>query len=733
MIRLRIALLLAAVRLFVALSLYAPTARFVAHTVARVREAAHGVRTGLRAGSAWWREGPARSAVWRALSRSARLTGRALGYTARILARSLGRVLAAVGRELWRWALPYLTDAWGWTRRRARRAPAALARALGRVLVWAVYGFGWCVVHAARYLSGHEDYAARLAAAKDAADHERAVQLRQQWRDTAKHRLGRAALIGVGGLVVLVGAIAAYGAPVVLLVTVTGVTVLAAIGRRARGEAGTGPDAVSDPEGPYPIADARTRGEAADCLRRSLVAHGIDVREIEDPHRTRWGWEIPIVLRRGTPAQVVAKAGDLETTLDLPQNGVLCQPDRSRRARIVMRLAILDPFVNLGEPPYRTPRELSIKDRHVVARCINGEDLTVSLFGVHAVVIGVPGAGKSQTLRAVAETVTACRDAIVWDLDPSGNGLDALGDAIGRRERDPAGIEAALTDALALAEVRPRLLGELGMGQSWQPTPERPALVVIIDEYPRLSPEAKQLAVNILRVGRKSCVTLILAASEATSDTLGDAIADITALRFMLACRHTDIRLVLGPQMASDGWRPDRLHPATGDSPEDGGCVYVYGAGAREPLLSKMYDLSDEEAAQRGADRAAIGIPRVDDLSWRQARRRLATLTSEAATGKAADRSQVGSQARQREIDVTVSDVLAAFGEDQRLWTEDILSRLADADPARYQAWTAEELAAVLREIGVRPVQVRIGDRNRNGYYRDVIADAWRHPRPDQP
>jgi S-DNA-T family DNA segregation ATPase FtsK/SpoIIIE len=706
--RLRIALVLAAVRLFVALTLYAPSARFVARTVARARQTVHGARVGLAAGTAWWRQGPARSVVWRALSRTVRLVGRMLGYAARIPC----RLFAYAGRALWRWALPYLTDAVGWARRRARRAPAAL----GRVLVWAAYGFGWCVVHAARYLSGHEDYAARLAAAKDAADHERAVQLREQWRATAKTRLGRAALLGVGGLVVLVGAVAAYGAPAVLLVSVTAVAVFAAIGRRARGDTGRPAGDALDPDRPYPIADARTRGEAADCLRRSLVAHGIDVREIEDPHRTRWGWEVPIVLRRGTPAQVVAKAGDLETTLDLPANGVLCQPDRSRRARIVMRLAILDPFANLGEPPYRDPRGLSIRDRHVVARCINGNDLSVSLYGVHAVVIGVPGAGKSQTLRALAETVTACRDAIVWDLDPSGNGLDALGDAIGRRERDPAGIEAALTDALALAEVRPRMLGELGMGQAWKPTPQRPAVVVIIDEYPRLTPEAKALAVNILRVGRKSCVTLILAASEATSDTLGDAIADITALRFMLACRHTDIRLVLGPQMAADGWRPDRLHPATGDSPEDGGCVYVYGAGAREPLLSKMYDLSDAEAAERGADRAAIGIPRVDDLSWRQARAR-----------------QALAAARPNNKADSVADILAVFGDDQRLWTEELLSRLAEADSYRYGGWTPEDLAAALRPIGVKPAQIFRDGRNRNGYSRPAIADAWRQHRPDQP
>ena len=77
----------------------------------------------------------------------------------------------------------------------------------------------------------------------------------------------------------------------------------------------------------------------------------------------------------------------------------------------------------------------------------------------------------------------------------------------------------------------PGLLAELGMGAAWAPSPTRPALVVIIDEYPRLTDQAKALAVALLRVGRKSRITLILAATEATSDALGAAIADTTALR----------------------------------------------------------------------------------------------------------------------------------------------------------------------------------------------------------
>jgi hypothetical protein len=46
------------------------------------------------------------------------------------------------------------------------------------------------------------------------------------------------------------------------------------------------------------------------------------------------------------------------------------------------------------------------------------------------------------------------------------------------------------------------------------------------------------------------------------------AIADTTALGILHACRPTDVRPVLGPLMLADGWRPDRLHPATAGNRE---------------------------------------------------------------------------------------------------------------------------------------------------------------------
>jgi S-DNA-T family DNA segregation ATPase FtsK/SpoIIIE len=393
---------------------------------------------------------------------------------------------------------------------------------------------------------------------------------------------------------------------------------------------------------------------------------------------------------------------------------------------VVLRLAHTDPFVRLGDAPARAPLSGRITQRAVLGQRIDGAALAVPLAGVHGVVIGSSGAGKSTTLLALADAVSACADALVWDIDPAGPGLDALGGALARRERDRAGIEDALADALALAEVRPRMLRALGMGAEWKPTPARPALVVIVDEYPRLSPRAKELAVALLRVGRKARVSLILASTEATSDALGAAIADTTALRILHPCRHTDVRLVLGPQMAAEGWRPDRLRPATADDPGDVGTCYAATAGLTEPLVSKIAPLSQDEAGERGHQRATAGLARIDGESWQRARAQRAAHPGAEDAGRRgggggggggeSDRGSLG-DTRVRD------DVISVFGVEERLWTEDILTRLVSLDE-RYTDWTGDDLAAALRPFGVVPVQIKRDGTNRRGYDKDTLRRA---------
>lgn len=620
----------------------------------------------------------------------------------------------------WRRIEPSARDTAGWL---AHTAPRLVGRLLLRSVpallrgVWwlvrhAVVGTGWLAARLLPYLAGYTDYHGVLgeAIAEGNARHEK--RLREKWRATAWRRIGTTALLLTAAGTGLAMLRARYGWLAVAAVVVALVATLAGIGRVVRGRQARTPEEQAKGEGePFPIADAHTRGEAAECVTRALKAEDIELRGTDDVARMRWGWQVSVILRRGTPADLLAKLGELETTLDLPQGGLLAAPDRSRRARVVLRLAQRDPFTDIPPAVHRPPATASIVDTHMIGQRMDGTDLGLCLLGVHVVVIGSPGAGKSITLRGMADAVTACRDAIVWDLDPAGAGLDILGEAVARRERDHRGIEDALTDAVSYAQARPRLLSTLDMGDVWQPTRERPAVVVFVDEYTHLTDRAKGLAVELLRIGRKARITLVLASSEATSDAIGAAIAETVAMKILHPCRHSDIRLVLGQGMLAEGWRPDRLNPESGDSPEDAGKCYVYAAGSREPVITKIRLLDRQRAWENGSHRAAHGLPSIDRDTLTTAH----TRRDNNSTGNPENTPIVDRQA--------VLDVLAIFEDRDRLWTEDILLRLSRLD-SRYSGWSGEDLAARM-PLGVVPVQIKINGVNRRGYHRHVIADAW--------
>jgi hypothetical protein len=370
---------------------------------------------------------------------------------------------------------------------------------------------------------------------------------------------------------------------------------------------------------PYPIADARNRTEAAECVRRALASEGIQVKEVEANRRYDWGWEATVRLAKGKPADIVTKAPDLETPLDLPENGLLCQPVRASRGRVVLRLVESDPFARMPGAPERKPNSCRMRDKQVLTHRMDGRRFETSLLGVHAIVVASSGGGKSVILRTMADALTACSDVLVGDLDPGGNGLDPLAEALGVRaigDDNMGQIEAILDQALRIAKGRPTLFSKLGMKANWEPSPERPAIVLFIDEYPQLSDRAKELAVKILQVGRKSRVQLVLAAQEATKDAIGKAIADSIALKIVGPCRHQDIVQVFGPGAGAEGWRPDRLDPAEGnaqgDDLRDASQAYIRGGGSREPLKHKFLFLDEQDGMRRARERAAAGRPTVD-------------------------------------------------------------------------------------------------------------------------
>lgn len=476
---------------------------------------------------------------------------------------------------------------------------------------------------------------------------------------------------------------------------------------------------------PFPIADARNRTEAAECVRRALASEGIQVKEVEANRRYDWGWEVTVRLAKGKPADIVTKAPDLETPLDLPENGLLCQPVRESRGRVVLRLVQSDPFAKMPAAPERKPNSRRMRDKQLLAHRMDGKTFEVSLLGVHTIVVASSGGGKSVILRTMADALTACSDVLVGDLDPGGNGLDPLAEALGVRaigDDNMGQIEAILDQALRIAKARPTLFAKLGMKANWEPSPERPAIVLFIDEYPQLSDRAKELAVKILQTGRKSRVQLVLATQEATKDAIGKAIADSIALKIVGPSRHQDVVQVFGVGAGAEGWRPDRLDPAEGnakgDDLRDASQAYIRGGGSREPLKHKFLFLDEQDGMRRARERAAAGRPTVDAES-------LAAAGLDHFGATEADRLRSDLP----KIVMMVRGAFAAADDPDFLPTSQILDYLAQQAP---EAWDldalagAKQLAAELKrsvdwlslDVTVSTVQVTGGTR---GYRLDTI------------
>jgi len=479
---------------------------------------------------------------------------------------------------------------------------------------------------------------------------------------------------------------------------------------------------------PFPIADARTRTEAAECVRRALISEGIAVAKVEAGRHYDWGWEITIWLRKGTPADLIAKAAELETPLDLPADGLLCQPRREKRAQVVLRLVEGDPFNRMPALPKRAPNSLRMRDKALLALRMDGQNTELSFLGLHFIAIASSGGGKSVTLRSIGDILTACDDVVVVDLDPGGNGLEPLAEAVGVRVVGADQmhlIEAVLEKLVKIAKARALLLGKLGMGDNWIPSREYPAIVALVDEYPQLSQRAKALVVALLRVGRKSRVQVGLAAQEATKDAIGAAIADSIGLKIVGPSRHQDIVQVFGAGAGANGWRPDRLHPAQGEDPADAGKVYIMGGGSRDPLIHKVVPMSAAEGKRRGAERAAAGRPSIDDLSLESA----GVTFDDLDTVRPAD-------ALPEPLELARAAFTAA-ADPQRMSTVDLYDYVAAAAPESWAPQDGEEIdqargrylkalrdaaAGIDTTVDMKAKQWRDGATRENGYYLATLA-----------
>lgn len=506
----------------------------------------------------------------------------------------------------------------------AMTVASVTGRAVGLSAKYAGTGLKHTCILGWRYVRAR-DYEEKLGGITSSSDWNKVTDLRKRrWWTLGWTAVGTAILDAVGwwSLVEYAGMTAVEAAPIIP--TAEGVAAAVAVmlyGRYRVQNPGIPageilhPEDVDDGEEPFPLAWCKDGQQVEECVGRALADKGIGTRRLSLTATHFWGHEVDIDLKGSTPGKVNAVADELDTDFDIAQGGTLIEPDPARSAHITLRLVTSDPFAKMPRPVVHAPNSLSVRDLAVFGQGMDGSPLTFRLQGMSMLVIGSSGSAKTKgALRSLAEAITACRDAIAIEMDPAKDGLTEFDGAMAAPPiRGGKACTEWLSHLVQIARARNKVKSRLGMGDLWKPSKEHPTIFGIVDEFIYLPAEAKELAIELLRLGRETGVHLIFAAQEATEDSLGDAIASAVTYRIMLASRSEDVRLVFGKGASADGYRPDRLRPAVDEvRVYDAGKFYIKGPGFLRPIQWRWHRLERDQIRQAVAERKAAGRPWFD-------------------------------------------------------------------------------------------------------------------------
>lgn len=441
---------------------------------------------------------------------------------------------------------------------------------------------------------------------------------------------------------------------------------------------------------PFPLGHCTNGDQVAECVSRALAAEGIGTRAVRVMGHQAWGWEVDVVLKGATVGKVNSAVKELDSHFNIKQGGTLIDPDPREAAHLILRLVQANPFDNMPKPVVHAPNSLDIAAPHNFGRCMDGSTLDLILEGLRILAIGVSGAAKTTgVLRDLAEVITACHNAIALDLDPVKDGLREFEGVMAAPPiRGNKDCEKWLGHLVKMARGRQVVRNRLNMGDTWIATKEHPAIFPFVDEFIYLSKAAKESFIELLRLGKQSGIYPIAAGQDATSDAMGDAIADTFTLSIMLASRFDDIPLVLGRGAITEGYRPDRLVPAQNkDLKNDAGQSYIKGPGLNRPLLYGWNEHSNQAIKQAVADRKTAGRPWFD-------RDTLAAAGLLHLADGGVERVVASSQ-----VVADAIAVMANAGVD-RMRSEVLAGALKEYDEEAYEALELTDLQGLLRDAG---------------------------------
>jgi hypothetical protein len=324
-----------------------------------------------------------------------------------------------------------------------------------------------------------------------------------------------------------------------------------------------------------------------------------------------WGWRARLRLARGqTIADATAKIPAIESGLGTFRGAVRVYPTPDDLAnRCELRVLNMDPHADAIPWPGRPAA--SITESIDLGPFEDATPCKVLFLRRHAIFGGTTGSGKSGALNVLMANLVACGDVVIWAIDlKKGMELKPWQACLDRLATTPEQAVALLRDAVAILQARAELLATTGR-RVWDPSPDMPALVIIIDEYAELTDEAPDAAKDtdsIARLGRAVAVTLIAATQRPTQKAMGQgAVRSQMDTRICFRVRERkDVDLVLGQGMLSAGWHAHSLNAP--------GKFLVSAPEHGTPKRARAYLVSDHAVSDTTA-RHAGSRPELDGVS----------------------------------------------------------------------------------------------------------------------
>jgi S-DNA-T family DNA segregation ATPase FtsK/SpoIIIE len=324
-----------------------------------------------------------------------------------------------------------------------------------------------------------------------------------------------------------------------------------------------------------------------------------------------WGWRARVRLARGqTIADVTARIPAIESALGTYRGAVRVYPTGDGKAnRCELRVLDTDPHAEAVTWP--GPSVRSITQPVDLGPFEDAERCRVSFLRRHALFAGTTGSGKSGGLNVLMGSLAACGDVVIWAIDlKNGMELSPWAPCIDRLATSAGQATALLADAVAILQARAGHLAATGQ-RVWEPSPDLPALVIIVDEYAELADEAPASMSDtdsIARLGRAVAVTLIAATQRPTQKAMGQgAVRSQMDTRICFRVRERkDVDLVLGTGMLNAGW-----HAHTLNAP---GKFLVSSPEHATPKRARAYLVTDDDVVRTDAQ-YGFSRPQLDAIS----------------------------------------------------------------------------------------------------------------------